>query len=80
MSAGILLKQRSQTGCLQGTGHAATAFDGVTDAANLIAVALGDGGFKRLVALVQVCDDGRVNFAAPPARASSRGTGPGSPG
>ena len=41
-------RQSAQPGGLKGSGHAAAAFDGVADTADLDAVAPGHGGRERL--------------------------------
>ncbi|MGA7243820.1 MAG: hypothetical protein WBX19_11575, partial [Terracidiphilus sp.] len=48
---------------LHGAGHAATALDGMADAADLVPVAGGDGLFERWEAFVEVGYDGRVDLA-----------------
>ena len=52
------LEQGAQARGLERAGHAAAAFDGVADAANLGVVAFGDGGLERLDALAEIGDNG----------------------
>ena len=56
------LKQRAQAGGLKGAGHAAAAFDGVPNAANLRGVAFGDRRSQRFDAPTEIGDDRSVNL------------------
>ena len=62
MSPASSSNRAPKPGCLQGSGHSATPADGVTDAADLFILPLGDGGFKCLRTLVQICHDSDVNL------------------